>query len=558
MKKYLFILIALFLLFGTGYSQSERMVLAEEFTSATCPPCGSQNPAFDALLQQNADKIISIKYHMNWPAPGNDPMYLHNTVDNNARRSYYGIQTIPQVQMEGNWWDGMPSQVTQYLINSAYNIGSPFDIKVHHELSPNADSIYISTLVQATDNVSSSDMRAFVVVIEKHIHFNSPPGTNGEKDFYNVMVKMLPTNTGYILPSSFSTGDYVFFSNSWKLENVYNNDELEVVVFIQDYSSKVVFQAGVSSTDPLAPLYTNDVGIKNVQYVTDKNCSGKMSPKIVIQNNGATDITSMDIQYYINGGDTATINWTGNLSFLDDAVIQLPDLNFPLQDTNHIVFEVPVINGGSDDYYANNISDKEFFRADMIGETAYMFLGLDDNPDQTTWKLFDYLGNVVQEGGPYSTPNSIETIPLIFPTSSCYRLEMYDSGNDGLTGNGFYQVVYGTNSTAFSGDNFFDKDVNEITYDIVGVDEQETIQGLRLYPNPASNNISVSFLLNESSPVDITLYDVLGMQVLNKNMGMSNEGKVDASFDVSGLQTGVYFVKISAGQKSYVKKVFVK
>ena len=495
---------------------------------------------------------------MSWPAPGNDPMYLHNTVDNNARRAYYGINSVPHVQMEGNWWDGMPSQVSQNLINTAYNVGSSFDIQVHHELSPNADSIYISTFVQATDNVSSSDLRAFVVVIEKHIHFNTAPGTNGERDFYNVMVKMLPTNIGHILPTSFSTGDYVQFNNSWKLENVYDNDELEVVVFIQDYSSKEVFQAGVSSTDPLTPLYTNDVEIKNVQYLTDKNCSGKMSPKIVIQNNGATDITSMDIQYHINGGDTTTINWTGNLAFLDNAVIQLPELTFPLEDTNHIVFEVPLINGGNDDYYDNNINDKEFFRADMIGEPAYMFLGLDDNPDQTTWKLFDFLGNVVQEGGPYSTPNSIKTIPLTFPTSSCYRLEVYDSGNDGLTGNGFYQVVYGTNSTAFSGGNFFDKDVNEITYDIVGVDEQEALKGLQLYPNPASNNLTVSFMLTESNPVTIALYDILGKQMMIRDMDVQKEGKVDTSIDVSGLQTGVYVVKISAGQKSYVKKVFVK
>lgn len=40
--------------------------------------------------------------------------------------------------------------------------------------------------------MSGSQLVAHNVVIEKHIHFNTAPGTNGEKDFYNVMKKMLP------------------------------------------------------------------------------------------------------------------------------------------------------------------------------------------------------------------------------------------------------------------------------------------------------------------------------------------------------------------------------
>jgi hypothetical protein len=34
--------------------QSQRFVMFEEFTNASCGPCASQNPAFDALLSANA------------------------------------------------------------------------------------------------------------------------------------------------------------------------------------------------------------------------------------------------------------------------------------------------------------------------------------------------------------------------------------------------------------------------------------------------------------------------------------------------------------------------
>jgi len=558
MKKFTLLFVATLLVAVSALSQSQRMVLAEEFTSATCGPCASQNPAFDALLAQNPDIITSIKYHMSWPSPGNDPMYLQNPTDNNARRAYYGINSVPHVHMDGGWWNGTPSQVNQARINMAAAIPSPFTIQVQHQLSANADSIYITTLINATDNVSSGDLRVFVVVIEKHIHFNSPPGTNGERDFYNVMKKMLPTNAGKTLPSSFTTGQYMILTNKWALENVYDNDELAVVVFIQDYATKEVYQTAHSSVNAISPLFANDAELTNVYYATDKNCSGTMTPKLKIRNNGSDAITSMDVRYFINGGDTTTINWTGNLNFLDVAEIQLPQLSFPLEDTNHLVVEIASVNGTSDDYPANNNINHEFYRADILGEPAVMFLWLDDNPDQTTWKLFNYAGDVVQEGGPYTNPNSIQTIILNFPSSSCYRLEIYDSGNDGLTGNGFYQVVYGTNSTAFTGGDFSDKDVNEITYDVVGIDEQEAAINLKVYPNPASDNLSVSFTQSGSRPVSVLLYDMLGKVIQKNNLGIKPAGSLSTTFNVSKLETGVYIVKVLSGKKAYFNKVFVK
>ena len=174
-------------------------------------------------------------------------------------------------------------------------------------------------------------------------------------------------------------------------------------------------------------------------------------------------------------------------------------------------------------------------------------------------KLFNFLGDVVQEGGPYSDPNSIKTIILGFTSSSCYRLEVYDSGNDGLTGNGFYQVVYGTNSTAFVGGDFSDKDVNEITYDIVGVDENDAaVNSLNIFPNPATDKISVSLMLSDSKNISVEIYDLTGKKVTAQNLGTQPAGWVNTSFDVSLLQSGVYIIKTLVGNRINVNKVIVR
>jgi hypothetical protein len=72
----------------------------EEFTNASCGPCASQNPAFDALLSANASKCTSIKYHTNWP--GVDPMNAQNPTDVGTRVTYYNVTGVPYAVMDGS------------------------------------------------------------------------------------------------------------------------------------------------------------------------------------------------------------------------------------------------------------------------------------------------------------------------------------------------------------------------------------------------------------------------------------------------------------------------
>ena len=554
--KNLFITLITLILFSSGYvmAQSQRMVLAEEFTNASCGPCASQNPAFDALLQQNTDKITSIKYHMSWP--GTDPMYNHNTVDNNARRAVYGINGVPHVHMDGNWWDGMPSQVTQSRINSAYAIPSPFEIKVNHEVV-NGQKINVTALVKATEDVSSNNLKLFLVVIEKHIHFNNPPGYNGEKDFYNVMKKILPDKNGYKLNSEISSGEYFIVESSWDLANVYDNDELSVVAFIQDMSTLEIFQAANSSTEPLTLPFNNDVEVLGLNYAMQKNCSGTMEPVLKLRNNGASDLTSMVINYKVNDGEEHTINWSGSLNSLQKEEVSLTDLSFQVQDTNKLVINVSSVNGGDDEYQDNNSLNYEFYRADVV-EEAYLIIYLDSHPEETSWKLMKSSGDVVQEGGPYSGGGQ-KIIPLEFSGSDCYTLEMNDAGGDGFTGSGFYIVAYGNNDVSFEGKDFTDKDINEISYDIVGIDENmSSVSAFKLYPNPADNVVNVSFLLNDKKDVTVEIINMQGKVVKKLDKGLLSSGEVNVNINIEDLNSGVYLLKVDAGGEIMVDKMTVK
>jgi len=80
-------------------AQVQRNVLAEAFSNASCGPCASQNPGYNALLGTNTTKVIAVKYQ--WYFPGFDPMNAQNPTEPNARISYYGQSGVPCGVLDG-------------------------------------------------------------------------------------------------------------------------------------------------------------------------------------------------------------------------------------------------------------------------------------------------------------------------------------------------------------------------------------------------------------------------------------------------------------------------
>jgi hypothetical protein len=553
MKKFTLLFIGILFLTAFVFAQSQRMVLAEESTSSTCGPCAGQNPAFDALLQANSDIVTAIKYHVWWPAPGNDPMYLHNTVDNAARTNYYSINSVPRAVMQGNYYNGQPAGVSQSMLNTLAAIPSPFEIQIQQELSPNEDSIYLTTLIKATEDVSGN-MVAHVVVVEKYIGFSSPPGTNGEKDFYNVMKKLLPTKSGTSMPSSMVAGDYIILQNSWKLENVYDINELAAVAFVQDNTSKDVHQAGNSSEDPLVPAYNLDVEVLSVSNATSSNCSGSLTPHVTIRNNGGTDITSLTINYAINDGEEQTYEWSGNLSFLQTETVELSEVTFAIADTNQLVITGISPNGSDDDYLPNNTFIFEVIKAPSLTGNSIVFLTLDDHPEETTWEIKNSMGDVVQSGGPYETSGQ-KFEPINLSETDCYEFVIYDAGGNGTE---YYAVVYGNNQVAFDGSNFGDLERNEFAIGIVSVDQIEAYTDMSIYPNPVTDKLNISFYMPDQNDVRVVVSDLVGKTIINKNEGVLNAGPQQFVLNTSQLTTGIYLVEISIGSTVYSQKVSVR
>jgi hypothetical protein len=244
-------------------AQSQRLVLVEEFTQASCGPCAAANPSFNALLNNNAGKCISIKYQTSWP--GVDPMNAQYPAAISARVSYYSCSSVPFAVMDGEpvtgpSYTGAPANLTTTKINTEYAIPSSFDMQVSHYLTNDLDSMYITAYVGCTQSITASSyLRLHLVLVEKHIDFASPPGSNGETDFYMVCRRMFPSQTGTSLPLAWNLGDDTTITMKVAIPSyIYDINQLAVVGFLQDNGTKDVLQAAYS----ISPVGVND-------YATD-------------------------------------------------------------------------------------------------------------------------------------------------------------------------------------------------------------------------------------------------------------------------------------------------
>jgi hypothetical protein len=560
MKKFYFIILSILGLAFYAQSQSVRMVLIEEATNASCGPCASQNPAFDILLNQNRDKLTAIKYH--WYFPGYDPMHNHNVVENNARVSYYGISGVPTACIDGDipsgptfGYPGGPHGYTQELIDEYAADPSPFNIYLSHRISDDQDSIYIDMMIEATAAVSGN-LVAHMVVVEKHINFATPPGSNGEKNFLDVMKKMVPDQSGTTLPTSFQPGEYLILQGSWQLQNIYDMDELGVVGFIQENVSKDVHQAGNSSTDPLVPLYDNEVNVAGISNISKTNCLGSIEPKITISNQGANPLTNIDIYYRVNDETTLTYPWTGNLGFLESEEIALPQIDFEILDENNFYSYTVNPNGVPDEYTGNDTLIQMFERAEVTPLTVKLMIKTDNNPGQTTWEILNSAGEVVHSGGPYSNPNTPYQENLLMDDMECYLFKIYDSGGDGLSIPGFYALYHGTNNYIITGTAF--GSVDSAFFEVntqVGVPEKEAETSIDIYPNPASTAFNLYFFLFDNEKVSIGVYDLTGRLVKSHDLGQTSAGPQEVRISAEDINPGLYLIQITTGGKTQTRKL---
>lgn len=231
--------------------------LFEVFTSSTCPPCASANPIIDNVLNNNPGEYSLIKYQMNWPGSG-DPYY---TPQGGNRRSYYGVNSVPDMFANGN--DQDPFSFSQ----GSFNYWAAQQTSMGISLSPTIDESGVVTVnaVISSSVAQAAGLRAHIAICEKKTTGNV--GNNGETEFHYVMMRMLPSGMGTAL-AEIPEGGSLDLTQSYNMNNTFAEelDDLVAVVFVQNNSTKEILQSEMMDVLPAGTeSYSITFNVKDYQ-----------------------------------------------------------------------------------------------------------------------------------------------------------------------------------------------------------------------------------------------------------------------------------------------------
>ncbi|MEI6408679.1 MAG: choice-of-anchor J domain-containing protein [Bacteroidota bacterium] len=393
-----------------------RRVLIEEFTQASCPPCAAQNPTFNQTLADNAQHLTPIKYQTSWP--GYDPMNLHNPDDVQARVDYYAVTGVPNGRQNGTREVFPMTSYNALTIDSAYNTLTPVTIVVNHTVTPDKDSVLISVAVSSSQALTGTLMLR-VGVTEAELNFLTPPGTNGELDFYNVMKKMLPDANG-TATGNFAAGETKNFTFAWPLQNYYNLNQVEAAVWLQDDATKQVWQSELSkpNTNFIDGLASLSGGVNQI------TCQNSLAPQVTILNGNTNPLTNVTFLYSVDGAASQIYNWVGNVAKDESAIVTFPVSNFTATGPHTFATKIVTTNNGEQLTQLNIIS--------QVNNALYVNtpIPLTEGFQTTTfppanWGIVNAISNGWTASAPGGFGTSSKSLKADFFNLPAQRIEMY-------------------------------------------------------------------------------------------------------------------------------------
>lgn len=121
--------------------------------------------------------------------------------------------------------------------------------------------------------------------------------------------------------------------------------------------------------DPNAVSLTFDAQVQSITSPNGSLCTGTHSPVIVLKNNGTTTLTSMTINYQIDGGAATPVSWTGSLASGASANYTMPNITIAAgAHTYTVTIVTSSLNGSNTDLNtANNAQTSNYTGAGGTG-----------------------------------------------------------------------------------------------------------------------------------------------------------------------------------------------
>jgi hypothetical protein len=195
-------------------------------------------------------------------------------------------------------------------------------------------------------------------------------------------------------------------------------------------------------------------------------------------------------------------------------------------------------------------TDKDWFKITTVTGATKIKVVLDQLPADYDLKLFNSSGSqlAVSQNGSTTSESIIRNVT----TAATYYVQVYGYAS-AFNANTCYRLRVNASGTNFRSISGADVDAEEN----VNIEKVNAMDVLSLFPNPASTSLTVNFFTPNQQNSTIEIYDMIG-KVVSTQVINSQEGFNAQDLDITGLNNGVYFLKMTQSEKSTVKKFVVK
>ncbi len=228
-------------------SEKTKLAVLEHFTNSSDAQSFAADILVDSYASANRSEVIDIQYHTAYP--GNDPMNQNNPGAASNRAGNLGVGLVPYAVLDGGATD-----IYRYDFSDSENSPGAEEVdllslevpsfEIDLEVDWTESSLSTSTTVSCKAESYQEYIQLYIVVLESSI--TAYEGINGDTEFRNVVLKMLPTPAGKLLGQNWYQGVSMNIANDWTYEPyVEDVADLVVVAFVQDRNTKEILQAAV-------------------------------------------------------------------------------------------------------------------------------------------------------------------------------------------------------------------------------------------------------------------------------------------------------------------------
>lgn len=228
----------------------------------------------------------------------------------------------------------------------------------------------------------------------------------------------------------------------------------------------------------------------------------------------------------LSGGDVTTWNWTFEGGDPATSTDQNPTVYYAQPGVYDVTLEV------SDGTNTNTMESTDFITVFELPDVQIAEIG-----DQCmNWPGFE-LTEGTPAGGTYSGPGVMDG--WFYPEDA---------------GIGTHTIAY-TYTDENGCENVAEQTI--LVDACTGIGQLNANNPVRIYPNPVTSQATIEYVVGESTNVTVSIYNSIGMLVNEIRDNASGTGIRQFTVNTADYDNGIYFVTVTAGEKSFTQKMTI-